>query len=144
MTIVRDWAAARSKVDAEAKCRTCGRSDVRLEAAHTAGREHDAPSVCGSCKGSRRNAANSGPCRSCLGRGFSQTHRTVDPDDIVPLCGPNRDPSSCHAADHRHELDLMPVMSAEEQARVVLHLGGIEAARKRLLPSAYGSKVVSR
>lgn len=37
----RDWTEARAKVDREARCRCCGQSGVRLEAAHVIGRKHD-------------------------------------------------------------------------------------------------------
>jgi hypothetical protein len=32
--VKRNWTAAREKVDAEARCRVCGRSNVKLDAAH--------------------------------------------------------------------------------------------------------------
>jgi hypothetical protein len=52
----RDWAWARMKVDAEARCRVCKRTDRGLEAAHIIGRKYD------------------------------PDDGVVQPDDIVPLC----------------------------------------------------------
>lgn len=56
----RDWTFARGKVEYERGCRVCG-SRVHVEAAHTIGREHDAPPD-------------------------SKGVRLVASDDIVPLC----------------------------------------------------------
>lgn len=39
----RDWSAARAKVETEARCRVCKRSDRGLEAAHVMGRKYDQP-----------------------------------------------------------------------------------------------------
>jgi hypothetical protein len=39
----RDWRAARAKVEAEGRCRVCGRSDLRLEAAHIVSRARVRP-----------------------------------------------------------------------------------------------------
>jgi hypothetical protein len=55
--MARDWSAARLKVDTEGRCRVCGRSNVKLDAAHIVPR-------------SRVSAG---------GRG-------EHPDNIVPLC----------------------------------------------------------
>lgn len=40
MTIVRDWTAARLKVDIEGRCRVCG-STIGVQAAHVVGRKYD-------------------------------------------------------------------------------------------------------
>jgi hypothetical protein len=39
----RSWAEARAKVEAEGRCRVCGRSDLRLEAAHIVSRARVRP-----------------------------------------------------------------------------------------------------
>ena len=52
----RDWTEARGKVETEARCRVCKRTDRGLEAAHVMGRKYDPRD----------------------GR--------VEPDDVVPLC----------------------------------------------------------
>jgi 5-methylcytosine-specific restriction endonuclease McrA len=57
--MTRDWTAARRKVDTEARCRVCGRSNVKLDAAHVVPR-------------SRVSASAGGPGEH--------------PDNIVPLC----------------------------------------------------------
>lgn len=135
----RDWTDARAKVDAEGQCRNCGRKPDRdhpLEAAHVSGREFDDWAPCKTCNGSGRNLAKSGPCRFCKGSGASST-RYVHPDDVVPLCGPVGDSSTCHAKDHSKEIDLIGILKPHEEARAVIHLDGLENARVRLAPSAY-------
>lgn len=59
----------------------------------------------------------------------------VDPDRVIPLCGPF--PAGCHGAEHRHELDTLPLLSLEEQLQAVADAGGIENARIRTCPSLY-------
>lgn len=143
----RDWADARAKVDAEGHCRACGRPDSHehpLEADHVSGRKYDDYATCKTCQGTGRKLANSGACGRCVGTGKSKTVKYVDPLDIVPLCGPEWDPTSCHGKKHRRELDLLPILNAEEQARVVLHLGSIMAAFMHLAGESAPSKVVGR
>lgn len=106
MAVRRDWTAAREKVQAEGECRVCGRSDLKLEAAHVAGRFRD-PEV-----------------RPGL--------RRVDADSIVPLCGPFGDTDRCHTRYDQHALDLLPHLTLSEQVRAVQDAGGIEAARRRI------------
>jgi hypothetical protein len=116
----RDWTAARAKVELEARCRVCGceAADTdELDAAHIMGRKYDQPAHTGT--------------------------RTlyVNPLDIVPLC-PVFAPEECHRRVDAHELDLLPSLAPEEQTRAVELAGGIEAARKRLAPSAYRLEVL--
>jgi len=99
--IERDWSSALEKKAREGKCRVCGSTDG-LAAAHTIGREHDAPI---------------GDPSFCVYK--------VEADDTVPLCRRHHD-----AYDAR-QLDLLPYLNNVEQARAVLHVG-LEAARKRL------------
>lgn len=55
----RDWAAAIEKCQLEARCRACGRSDRKIDAAHVIGRSRD----------ERRGSIV-----------------FVNPDSIIPLC----------------------------------------------------------
>lgn len=48
----------------------------------------------------------------------------VIPHDVVPLCRTH------HAAYDKHELDLLPYLSFEEQAAAVSHVGIISAMRR--------------
>lgn len=96
---------SRIQTDKDTPCRVCG-SIGRTERAHIAGRVYD-----------RRNSW------------------VVDPDAIVPLCGPT--PGGCHGAYDRGDLDLLPYLTTAEQARAVLDLGSIETARIKLSPSDY-------
>lgn len=111
----RDWTDARAKVELEARCRVCGYEPGNpdmLDAAHIMDRKYDQPAHTGT--------------------------RTlyVNPLDIAPLC-PVFAPERCHQRFDAHELDLLPFLAPEEQTRAVELAGGIEAARKRLAPSAY-------
>jgi len=111
----RIWDDARAKVDLEARCRVCGWEPAdtdELDAAHIMGRKYDQPAHTGT------------------------KTLYVNPLDIVPLC-PVFAPEQCHQRFDAHELDLLPFLAPEEQTRAVELAGGIEAARKRLAPSAY-------
>lgn len=134
----RDNKDARAKVYAEGKCRNCGRTDeqVPLEFAHVSGRRFDEPKPCKICNGTGSRFES--PCAVCDGRGVTKT-RYVHPDDGIPLCGPHADPRSCHAKDHKGEIDILPLLTVAEQLRAVKHFEGIENARVRLAPSAYRS-----
>jgi hypothetical protein len=52
-------------------------------------------------------------------------------DGIVGLC------SDCHRRFDAHDLDLLSSLTAAEQVETVRQAGGIEIARRRLLPSEY-------
>ena len=101
----RSWAEARAKVDDEGGCRVAGLVCAGVvQAAHVIGRANDP---------------------------------LIDPDkpakglyapaiDIVPLCRAH------HARYDRHELDLLPYLTPEEQTRAVAVAGGIAAALRRI------------
>lgn len=104
---------ARNWEDAEEKrfyCLVCGTPE-RVELAHVSGRKFDRPKKQG------------------------QKTLWVNPDDVVPLCGPF--PEGCHGNYDHYRLDLLPYLTVAEQVRAVECLGGIEAARRRLCPSEY-------
>ena len=139
----RDWHDARAKVDAEGKCRACGRPDteVDLEAAHVSGRRFDEHKPCTLCAGDGVITAMNDKLRTCgvcKGTGHRKA-KYVHPDDIIPLCGPEADPKSCHGKEHAGKLELLPLLTVAEQLRAVKHFEGIENARVRLAPSAYRS-----
>ena len=106
----REWTEARAKVEAESKCRFCGLSEGEYYVGESG------PSFC------RLEAAHLWP-RS---RGGTQ-----NPDGIVPLCG------DCHRLFDSFRLDLLAVLSSDEQVELVRQSGGIELARVRVLPSEY-------
>lgn len=108
----RDWTDANAKVELEARCRVCGYEGPGIERAHIMGRKYDQPAHTGT------------------------KTLYVNPLDILPLC-PVFAPERCHERFDHHELDLLPFLAPEEQTRAVEVAGGIEAARKRLAPSAY-------
>lgn len=99
----RDWRDAMEKIWSEPGCRACG-SVQNIEAAHTIGREHD-PRV--------------------EGGGYY-----VQPDSVIPLCGSLG--NDCHGRYDRHELNILPYLTINEQLNAVDAAGGIERARRRL------------
>lgn len=126
--IRRDWTDARRKVDDEGRCRGCKKpaGRCRLEAAHTLGREYDERRVCNRCGGTGHPAHRpQGQCTKCNGVGVV---RWVNPDDIMPLCGPATDTSTCHGLDHANRLNKLALMTTEEQVRAVQVVGTIGRA----------------
>ena len=128
----RDWIDAREKVDAAGRCRACG-LDVAalaamgrsLEAAHTIGRSRDHKLVWRASDG-----------RKMFVRAEFEADRIlrlwVDPDDIVELCGPATSTDTCHGAYDGHRLDLLALLTLEEQLAAVRAAGSIASAIRRL------------
>lgn len=56
----------------------------------------------------------------------------VNPDSVVALCHDH------HRLFDAHALDLLGYLTPHEEAQAVLDAGGLEKARIRLCPSAYG------
>jgi hypothetical protein len=102
----RDWTDARAKVEEEGCCRICKRSGRKLEAAHILGREHDGPKI------------------GAGGKPLKELH--VDPDRIVPLCGPF--PEGCHGEVHANQVNLVHHLTMPEQLQAVEDAGGIAPA----------------
>lgn len=98
----RDWAEPRAKVEEEGRCRYCGRSDRRLEAAHVIPRSV-APGL-----------ANQGAV------------------NVVPLCGGDASGPGCHERYDAHEISLLGYLTAREEAAAVLIAGGLELARRQI------------
>lgn len=90
----------------------------------------------------RQKVEDEGRCRICgTNRGLEAAHIIArsstkaargydDPDNIVPLCREH------HQQFDLRQLDVLPVLSFEEQARAV-ELVGLERARKRVAPTLY-------
>lgn len=115
--IRRNWTEAREKVEREGHCRVCGAPEemAKIDAAHVIGTSNDAFDLDGTPRPSK-----------CY---------KVEPVRIVPLCGPH--PAGCHGDYDAHRLDLLALLTKEEQAQAVLDAGSIESARRRLCPSEY-------
>lgn len=112
--ITRSWVAAREKVDLEGMCRNCS-TPYRLEAAHVIGRTHDGdPPV----------------------RDEDWSPFDVHPDRIIPLCGPATDSTTCHGKQHAGCLEMLPLLTREEQVQAVADVGSISRAMQLLSPSA--------
>jgi hypothetical protein len=89
----------------------------------TAAREKcDRESSCRACGMAYPEAAHIWP-RSLGG--------TQDPDLILPLC------RSCHTAFDHHRLDVLSLLTTDEQVALVRAAGSLERARMRVLPSEY-------
>lgn len=125
----RDWSAARAKVE-HAACRLCAPDEScgPVEAAHVIGRECDRPPRCRVCNGTGSDVSW---CAACRNKGFLMNVLYVDPDSVIPLG------SGHHKLYDAHEVDVLPVLTLEEQIRAVEDAGGIELARQRTCPSQY-------
>lgn len=108
----RDWRSARAKVDGEGRCRVCKES-WGLQTAHVIGREHDLDSRNGLVPNGDSNAY------------------FVRPDRVIPLCG------TCHTAYDRHEVEVLHVLTLDEQLQAVRDAGSVESMRRRTAPLAY-------
>lgn len=108
----RDWSLAITKVEEEACCRICKRSDCKLDAAHVLGREHDEPKVDGDGR----------PLKELL----------VHPDRVFPACGPF--PNGCHGDVDMKRVNYLPYLTLPEQLKAVEDCGGIAPAYMRLMP----------
>lgn len=103
----RIWTDAIQKIQDEAACRNCGRTDKKLDCAHVSGRSFDRPKP-------------------------GKKTKWVDPDDVIPLCGPFGDKDSCHTKYDHHQLSIISSLSPPEQLKAVQNFGTIELARRRL------------
>lgn len=121
----RDWTLARAKVDGEGVCRVC-RTSHRVEAAHITGRTHDRED------GLEYLALTAGG------------KLLINPDRIVPLCGPATDLNTCHGKYDAHRLDLLPHLHLEEVLQAVAdsasgRSNGFETARQRMVGNEMAS-----
>jgi hypothetical protein len=114
--VKRDWSEVEA-VHLGDECWACG-SIVNVQWAHIVKRERDG--------------------RDSNGRRAPGVVR-VNPHCIVPLCGPVPSLSSCHGRFDTGRLDLLPVLvkRAPEKVVAAVEALGLEAARRRLLPSDY-------
>lgn len=138
--VERDWADARRKVEREGTCRICGAPAT--DAAHVIGRECDRPKA-------PDVEARLAQLETLLADG--EIHQAVEvaqappetnaellyvaPDAVWPAC------RTCHDSfDGRpgtSRIDILHVLTLDEQARAVLDAGGVELMRMRTAPSLY-------
>jgi len=113
----RDWSAARAKVEEEGCCRICEKTsdEVKLEAAHVLGREHDEPRTPGS------------------------KVLFVNPLRIIPACGPF--PAGCHGDIDHNRINLVHYLTLDEQIQAVKDAGGIAPAFMELAPVSHREEV---
>ena len=100
-TLERYWSDARVKVDREGRCRLCPEV-YGLQFAHTIARTHDE--------------------RVELEDGSIAIY--VDPDDGVPLC------PQCHADYDARRVSVLEVLTHDEQAAAVAHVGIVRAMHR--------------
>ena len=84
----------------------------------------------------RRKVESEGRCRACGATLGLQAAHIIPrsrvryggehPDNILPLCG------ECHSAQHAGHLELLPLLTHDEQVYAVTLCHGIEEARRRL------------
>lgn len=110
----RDWTAARTKVETEEVCRVCG-SNVEVQAAHIIERSRDKFHL----DGSPRDGV-----------------WVVEAVRIVPLCGPFS-PLHCHVDFDSHAIDILQVLTLEEQVQAVRDAGSLVTAHQRTAPSSF-------
>lgn len=110
----RDWTAARTKVETEEACRVCG-SNVEVQAAHIIERSRDKFHL----DGSPRDGV-----------------WVVEAVRIVPLCGPFS-PLHCHVDFDAHAIDILQVLTLEEQVQAVRDAGSLVTAHQRTAPSSF-------
>ncbi len=106
--------AAREKVELEGVCRSCGDRNT-----------------------GHLDAAHLWP-RSMGGRGFE------DPARVIPLCSLIKGGAGCHDDFDSHRLDVLDLLTLEEQVALVRDAHGIERARVRCLPSEYRERRAGR
>lgn len=79
----------------------------------------------------RRKVANEGRCRNCGSRQRLDPAHTIPrslgggshADSVIPLC------RSCHDAQHRGEIEMLALMTTEEQVEAVRVVGIARAYR---------------
>lgn len=86
----------------------------------------------------QQKCEDEGVCRNCQGTPVQFAHiwtrgmgSTNDPDEGIILC------LSCHTKFDRHNLDVLHLLTLDEQITLVRNAGSIERARQRVLPSEY-------
>lgn len=88
----------------------------------------------------KKKCKEEGVCRNCkrysdLLQPAHLIHRgmggSMEADNIIPLC------QDCHHAFDSHTLDILGLLSLDEQLAMVRNAGGIENARRRACPGQY-------
>lgn len=118
--LVFDWSAANLKRGWW--CRVCGRADRKIELAHVLGIKFDTANAV--VVGGRRVAK-------------------VDPDRVIPLCGPSTNHGTCHHA-HDHKTGTVEVwdfLSGPERRRAIEDAGSLGQALRRCAPRTWLDRV---
>lgn len=121
----RDWSLSVAVNSAQGwECRNCG-SSSGVEQAHVIGREHDytPPVMAGWVMPGQQ-----------VDRVTWWRPGLVWPTRIVLLCGPATSTDTCHGKQHGRRLDVLRLLTVEQQVQAVADAGGIQAAYDRLTP----------
>lgn len=94
--LVADWDIANREKRTDA-CRVCGRTDRKIELAHTCGIEHDTRDAVVEVRDGKKVRV-----------------QRINPDRVIPLCGPSTDPASCHGKQHASRLDIRGFLTDRE------------------------------
>lgn len=113
----REWKFANAKFDERGGyCQNCG-TFTRVERAHVIGRSNDYQ-----------------PPVRMADHGFEWWPGVVHPDRIILLCGPATSTTTCHGMQHNRRLDILPLLTLDEQIQAVADAGGISQAYDKLAP----------
>lgn len=125
----RDWqtyAAAKR----HPACRACGRTDRKIELAHVIGRSHDLKNV-SICDWANPRTGDSHLVRVAF----------VKAERVVPLCGPQNQPGTCHYRhDLGHDLDLWDFLTDEEKDQAIEDAGSLGLALRRCAPCSWDDR----
>lgn len=109
-------------------CRVCGATGRKIELAHVIGTTHDLKNV-----------------SVCEHGGHSVRVATVLPDRVVPLCGPQQQPGTCHyRLDLGHDLELWDHLTRAEKVQAVSDAGSLGQALKRCARPSYLDRIEIR
>jgi len=126
--LVHDWDLANWE-KRTGKCRVCGAEDRKIELAHVVGVRCDT-----------REAVE----EERLFRGKVQPVRVayINPDRVVPLCGPQVNTGTCHyRLDLGHDLELWDHLTDREKRQAVKDAGSLGQALHRLAPLTWENRL---
>ncbi len=107
------------------RCRVCQRTDRKIELAHVIGIASDTREAVVTTVEGRE-------VRVCR----------INPDRVVPLCGPQQQPGTCHyGLDLGHDLELWDFLTPVEKQQAIHDAGSLGQAMRRCAPRTRGDRV---
>lgn len=112
-----DWSRANREKRTD-RCRVCGRSDRKIELSHTIGISCDVrDSIITTIDGKDVRLA------------------VILPARVVPLCGPQQQPGTCHyRLDLGHDLELWDHLTEAERLQAITDAGSLGQALRKCAP----------